>query len=126
MLLDSGPLKHEILTHCNDWQNGFTRVLKEMAMSKLSELHTFMSRNSKALRTPPENLDELSSSIGLLEDLQADLSNTEAKIPPLQEQFTILEKYDVEISEEVHIRVFHFCTFFRVFIADFLFQEEMS
>ena len=103
VLLDSSPLKFSILSHCNEWQNGFTRVLKEMAISKLTELHTFMVSNSKTLRTPPENLEHLSASIQLLEDLQADLTNTEAKIPPLHEQFVILEKYEVEISEEVSI-----------------------
>ncbi|XP_066933177.1 dynein axonemal heavy chain 2-like [Clytia hemisphaerica] len=101
VLLDSSPLKFSILSHCNEWQNGFTRVLKEMAISKLTDLHTFMEGNSKTLRTAPGNLEHLSTSIQLLEDLQADLTNTEAKIPPLHEQFVILEKYEVEISEEV-------------------------
>ena len=72
-----------------------------MAISKLCELHTFMDGHSKKLRTPPANLEHLSDSIALLEDLQADLTNIEAKIPPLHEQFVILEKYEVEISEEV-------------------------
>lgn len=101
VLLDSSPLKFSILSHCNEWQTGFTKVLKEMATSKLTELHTFMEKNSKLLRTPPENLEHLSRSITLLENLQGDLTNTEAKIPPLHEQFVILEKYEVEISEEV-------------------------
>lgn len=72
-----------------------------MAISKLSELHQFMETNSKTLRAPPQNLEHLSNSIALLEDLQADLTNIEAKIPPLHDQFVILEKYEVEISEEV-------------------------
>lgn len=76
-----------------------------MATSKLTELHTFMEKNSKLLRTPPENLEHLSRSITLLENLQGDLTNTEAKIPPLHEQFVILEKYDVEISEEVGFKI---------------------
>ena len=99
--MDSSPLKFSILSHCNEWQNGFTRVLKEMAISKLDELHTFMDTNSKKLRTPPTDLEHLSASIALLEDLQADLTNIEAKVPPLHEQFVILEKYEVEILEEV-------------------------
>lgn len=101
VLLDSAPLKFSILSHCNEWQNGFTKVLKEMAISKLSELHIFMESKSKQLRTPPEHLEHLSSSIALLEDLQADLGNIEAKIPPLHEQFVVLEKYEIEISEKV-------------------------
>ena len=101
VLLDSSTLKFSILSHCNEWQNGFTSVLKEMATNKLAELHSFMEKNSKLMRTPPESLDHLSASIALLEDLQGDLANTEAKIPPLHEQFVILEKYEVEISERV-------------------------
>jgi len=73
-----------------------------MAISKLDELHTFMDTNSKKLRTPPTDLEHLSASIALLEDLQADLTNIEAKVPPLHEQFVILEKYEVEILEEVY------------------------
>ena len=101
VLLDCSTLKFAILTHCNDWQSGFTKVLKEMATSKLAELHAFMTSNSKKLRAPPESLDELGDSIGLLESLQTGLSDLESKIPPLHEQFDILEKYEVEISEEV-------------------------
>lgn len=78
-----------------------------MATSKLSELHSFMETNSKTLRTPPEDLEHLSNSIALLEDLQADLTSTEAKIPPLHEQFVVLEKYEIEISEEVVIVCFY-------------------
>ena len=72
-----------------------------MAVSKLGELHHFMDSNSRVLRTPPKDLEHLSNSIVLLEELQAELNATEAKIPPLHDQFVILEKYEVEISEEV-------------------------
>lgn len=53
------------------------------------------------LSAPPENLDELGDSLALLERLQNDLKNIEAKFTPLHEQFVILEKYEVAIPEEV-------------------------
>lgn len=53
------------------------------------------------LSAPPETLDQLGNSLALLEQLQQDLSNIEAKFPPLHQQFAILEKYEVAIPEEV-------------------------
>ena len=53
------------------------------------------------LSAPPETLDQLGDSLALLEQLQQDLSNIEAKFPPLHQQFAILEKYEVAIPEEV-------------------------
>ena len=56
------------------------------------------------LSAPPETLDQLGDSLALLEQLQQDLSNIEAKFPPLHQQFAILEKYEVAIPEEVRRR----------------------
>ena len=95
-----------------------------MSISKLSELHQFMETNSKTLRAPPQNLEHLSNSIALLEDLQADLTNTEAKIPPLHDQFVILEKYEVEISEEVFI--YHIILLFYLYCPPFIFIIDLS
>jgi dynein heavy chain len=50
---------------------------------------------------PPQTLDELGNSLNLWEKLNYGLSETEAKFPPLQDQFNILEKYEVPVEEEV-------------------------
>ena len=55
------------------------------------------------LSKPPQTLDELGDSLLLLEQLQTDLSKIEARFPPLHEQFAILEKYEVAISDEVNM-----------------------
>lgn len=55
----------------------------------------------KRVSRPPTSLDELGDGIGLLEKLQRETSETEAKFKPLNEQFDILRKYEVTISEEV-------------------------
>ena len=47
VFLDCSPLKFSLLSHCNEWQNGFTRVLKEMATNRLTELHAFLKDNSE-------------------------------------------------------------------------------
>lgn len=50
---------------------------------------------------PPQTLDELGQSLELWDTLNNDLPTTEAKFPPLNDQFAILEKYEVAIPEEV-------------------------
>lgn len=49
----------------------------------------------------PQTLDELGNSLNLWEKLSTGLCETEAKFPPLQDQFNILEKYEVPVEEEV-------------------------
>ncbi|KAI2662835.1 Dynein axonemal heavy chain 2 [Labeo rohita] len=75
VLLDCSPLKFSLLQHCNEWQ------------SKVSQ--------------PPQTLPELGESLKLLETLQADLSKIESQIPPIHEQFAILEKYEVAVDPAV-------------------------
>ena len=53
------------------------------------------------LSEPPESLDNLSDSLGLLEELQGKVPQLEQQFEPLTAQFNVLEKYDVTVSEEV-------------------------
>lgn len=50
---------------------------------------------------PPQTLEELGVSLQLMDTLQHDLPNLETQIPPIHEQFTILEKYEVPVEESV-------------------------
>ncbi len=46
VLLDCAPLKFSILSHCQEWQNKFTSLLRDIATAKLTELHEFLSQNA--------------------------------------------------------------------------------
>lgn len=50
---------------------------------------------------PPQTLDELGESLDLWNKLDTGKPETEAKFSPLYDQFNILGKYEVPISEEV-------------------------
>lgn len=50
---------------------------------------------------PPQTLEELGVSLQLMDTLQHDLSNLESQIPPIHEQFAILEKYEVPVQDSV-------------------------
>ncbi|XP_056602033.1 dynein axonemal heavy chain 2 isoform X3 [Triplophysa dalaica] len=101
VLLDCSPLKFSLLQHCNEWQSKFTHLLSLMASAKLKELHNFLQENALRVSQPPQTLAELVESLKLLENLQADLSKIESQIPPIHEQFAILEKYEVTVDPAV-------------------------
>ncbi|KAM4844901.1 dynein axonemal heavy chain 2 isoform 2-T2 [Thomomys bottae] len=101
VLLDCSNLKFSLVQHCNEWQNKFTTLLKEMAARHLMELHNYLKENAEKISHPPQTLEELGVSLQLMETLQHDLPNLETQIPPIHEQFTILEKYEVSVSENV-------------------------
>lgn len=50
---------------------------------------------------PPQTLEELGVSLQLMDTLQHDLPNLETQIPPIHEQFAILEKYEVPVQDSV-------------------------
>uniref|UniRef100_A0A2K5CLM4 Dynein axonemal heavy chain 2 n=1 Tax=Aotus nancymaae TaxID=37293 RepID=A0A2K5CLM4_AOTNA len=101
VLLDCLHLKFSLVQHCNEWQNKFTTLLKEMAAGRLLELHTYLKENAEKISRPPQTLEELGVSLQLMDTLQHDLPNLETQIPPIHEQFAILEKYEVPVQDSV-------------------------
>ncbi|XP_011850123.1 PREDICTED: dynein heavy chain 2, axonemal [Mandrillus leucophaeus] len=101
VLLDCSHLKFSLVQHCNEWQNKFTTLLREMAAGRLLELHTFLKDNAEKISRPPQTLEELGVSLQLMDTLQHDLANLETQIPPIHEQFAILEKYEVPVEDSV-------------------------
>ncbi|KAI5104428.1 dynein heavy chain 2, axonemal isoform X1 [Silurus meridionalis] len=101
VLLDCSPLKFSLLQHCNEWQNKFTQLLSLTAITSLKELHCYLQDSAQRLSKAPQTLDELVDGLKLLETLREDLSKTESKIHPIQDQFAVLEKYEVPVEPEI-------------------------
>ncbi|KAL2765787.1 dynein axonemal heavy chain 2 isoform 1 [Daubentonia madagascariensis] len=101
VLLDCSHLKFSLVQHCNEWQNKFTTLLREMAAGRLLELHNYLKENAEKISRPPQTLEELGISLQLMDTLQHDLPNLETQIPPIHEQFAILEKYEVPVQDSV-------------------------
>ncbi|XP_035375794.1 dynein heavy chain 2, axonemal [Electrophorus electricus] len=101
VLLDCAPLKFSLVQHCNEWQGKFTQLLSLMASTRLRELHCFLQDNAQRLSQSPQTLVELGESLKLLETLQGDVSKIESQIPPIHEQFAILEKYEVTVEQDI-------------------------
>ncbi|KAI9188053.1 hypothetical protein H9P43_002444 [Blastocladiella emersonii ATCC 22665] len=98
--LDCSPLKHAIVAHCHTWQSKLTTLLNNNANADLSTLFDMFQKKSDRLRAPPRDLDDLTSKLTLVTDLKTDLGNVEAQFAPIQEQYMILEKYEVQIKDD--------------------------
>jgi dynein heavy chain len=80
---------------------------------------------NSSVSKPPQTLDELGLSLGLWEKLNGGLGETEAKFPPLHDQFSILEKYEVPIKEEVTTMLSELSNDWIVFQQKLIDAEQM-
>ena len=100
ILLDCSPLKYSLLSHCQEWQNKFTLLLLKLATQTLQRLMVYFDENTQKVLVPPDTHYDLDTSNKLLESLQNAMSSIEDQFLPLNEQFSVLHKYEVGIPEE--------------------------
>ena len=105
ILLDCSPLKFSLLGHCQEWQYRFTSLLLKLATQTLKRLIVYFDDNTQKVMIPPESHFDLESSTKLLEMLQTDLQSTEDQFSPLNDQFNVLQKYEVAIPDEVEFNL---------------------
>lgn len=73
-----------------------------MATTKLSETTEYMITNAQEVVKTPENLEELTNRIELWEKLNSTAADTHKQLPAIREKFAILEKYEVQVGDEVY------------------------
>lgn len=100
ILLDCSPLKFSLLGHCQEWQNRFTSLLLKLASNTLNKLINYFDENTQKVMVPPETHYDLDTSNKLLESLQENLTSVQDQFDPLNNQFSVLQKYEVAIPDE--------------------------
>jgi dynein heavy chain len=106
VLLDCSPLKYSLLSHCQEWQNKFTALLLKLATQSLQRIIQYFDENTQKALVPPETHYDLDSSNKLLEMLQSSLPSIEEQFTPLNDQFDVLQKYEVVVPDEVSVFFF--------------------
>ncbi|CAL1538804.1 unnamed protein product [Lymnaea stagnalis] len=125
VLLDCSPLKYAILSHCQEWQNKFTTLLSEIATASLRDITKYLEENKVKVAQAPQTLDELGESLALWDKLNGEVTTTEEKFAPLNEQFVILEKYEVTIPSEVTTMLLHLPNLWEQFQQTLVESENM-
>jgi len=97
--VDCTLIKKALVQHCVQWQSKLTGLLNQNALSDLRAIHQLFKSNTKKLLTQPTSLDHLSENIGCLKELIKDLPEIEARFEPLEEMYTALKKFEVQIPD---------------------------
>lgn len=150
--LDFSLLKNAIAAHCREWQTRLINLLMEMTVEELTGIHNYMSdmirrfaahipvdtknmaalnllnvfRYARRLSRPPENLAELVESMNLLEKVHNEEKLMEDKFAPIEEQFLILDKCEVNYEHEVSARRANIATDWSAFKDNITNCEEVS
>jgi dynein heavy chain, axonemal len=84
--IDCSSLKLALVGHCVQWQGKLTSLLNTNALADLRALHDLFASTTATLRQQPANLDHLSESWTLLEQMKRhDAPAVEEKFAPLEE-----------------------------------------
>jgi len=97
--IDAAPLKQALVAHCHTWQTKFTQLLNTNAEAELNALYSHMAEVTATFETKPLNLEQLASQINLHTAEQAGIERTEARFEPLETQYRLLEKFEVQVKE---------------------------
>jgi len=100
LLFDNQSLKFLIVEHCRIWREKLTSLLLDNAKNDMIVLCKELADITTKLGKVPETLDEMCNTIELLDGTNASLDATGERRVPINEQFDILAKHDVEIDEE--------------------------
>jgi dynein heavy chain len=97
--IDCTLIKKALVDHCVQWQNKLTGLLNQNALTELRALHSMFQSNTRKLLVAPGSLDHLSENIGCLKELLRELPNVEESFAPLEEMYTALKRFDVQVPE---------------------------
>eukprot|EP00762_Andalucia_godoyi_P004499 ANDGO_05184.mRNA.1 Dynein-1-beta heavy chain len=98
--VESGPLKNSLVSHCVQWENKFTQLLNTISIKELNTLYEYFSSNSAKVKKMPKDLRQLGESISLVDALQKEEERIHSRFEPLSQQYAVLEKFDVQVSDD--------------------------
>ena len=96
--IDVGPLKQTLLKRCEEWRDGFTRLLNETAIAELDAVYEYCARNEKILSQPARDLDHLAELVNLHKKCVAE-EETAARFAPLRAQYALLARFEVVVRD---------------------------
>ncbi|KAL4125506.1 hypothetical protein PRIC2_009089 [Phytophthora ramorum] len=98
--IDTNFLKASLVEHTVQWIGKLTGLLNQTAHDELKELMNMMKENTQKLQIKPLNLDHLSESIHLLQDIKEGMPGVAARFEPLQHKYDLLAEFDVQTTDE--------------------------
>ncbi|CAN8203477.1 unnamed protein product [Coccothraustes coccothraustes] len=98
--LHTGPLKKALTIEANSWKMVLCRYLNEEYKAKLLDITSFINDYLNKLARPLVDLDDVRLAMEALAAIQEKRSDIDISMGPIEEAYTILNAFDVEITKE--------------------------
>nr|XP_033786541.1 dynein heavy chain 5, axonemal-like [Geotrypetes seraphini] len=89
------PLKMALVQECRLWQRVFGSTLNKKAAADMDEIYTFIDNLSKRLNRPINDLDDVRGAMDALREIRDTEIKIDMTIGPIEESYTILNKYEL-------------------------------
>uniref|UniRef100_A0A803VLU3 Dynein axonemal heavy chain 8 n=1 Tax=Ficedula albicollis TaxID=59894 RepID=A0A803VLU3_FICAL len=98
--LQTGPLKKALENEANSWKMVLCRYLNEEYKTKLLDVVTFISEYVNRLSRPLTDLDDVRLAMEALAAIQEKRSDIDISMGPIEEAYSILNAFQVEVTRE--------------------------
>ncbi|XP_041451656.1 dynein heavy chain 2, axonemal-like [Drosophila obscura] len=105
ILMNQNYIKNTILDWIEKWQALNIKILVNHSFSLIRSIYRYMRRNERKLILVPRTLKESLASKEFFEQLIEDVPIRQATFPPMLELFGVLDKYQVDILDEIRQKV---------------------
>uniref|UniRef100_A0A803V1B2 Dynein axonemal heavy chain 8 n=1 Tax=Ficedula albicollis TaxID=59894 RepID=A0A803V1B2_FICAL len=100
VFLQPGPLKKALENEANSWKMVLCRYLNEEYKTKLLDVVTFISEYVNRLSRPLTDLDDVRLAMEALAAIQEKRSDIDISMGPIEEAYSILNAFQVEVTRE--------------------------
>ncbi|XP_067841427.1 dynein axonemal heavy chain 8-like [Heptranchias perlo] len=98
--LNTEPMKMALMVEAKAWKMVLCRFLNERYKGKMTEITAFITEQMKNLTRPIQDLDDVRFAMESLSEIRDNEIQMDMTLGPIEEAYSILNKYDVEISKE--------------------------
>ncbi|GCC37821.1 hypothetical protein chiPu_0016328, partial [Chiloscyllium punctatum] len=98
--LNTEPIKMALSVEAKAWKMALCRFLNEQYKEKMAAITAFISEEMKNLARPIQDLDDVRFAMESLSQIRNNEIQMDMTLGPIEEAYSILNKYGMEISKE--------------------------
>lgn len=93
------PLKLALMTEAKHWKMCYAKALNQKCALEMDEILDFFDNVSKKLARPVIDLDDIRAQMASLADIRAAEVRIDMTIGPIEESYTVLNKYNILFND---------------------------
>ncbi|KAB0795300.1 hypothetical protein PPYR_12139 [Photinus pyralis] len=101
IVVNSVELKRAIIEHCVEWQSKLCALLKKLTYEQINHVYTYINTNTEIVMRQPQTLEEMTVALKYFDEVIMEADVFPEQFPPITDQIITLDKYNVDISEEM-------------------------